>query len=496
MNKKKVAFRVDSSFEIGSGHVMRCLALAEALREQGAELFFLCKEHEGNFNSQIEKKGFKLHILNYPGDFNTIEDAEKTVSVLRAEGGVEWLVADSYEIDHQWEKLVGNDTRSIMVIDDLANRSHDCDILLDQNYHHDMNKRYKGLLPNRCITLLGPRYALLRREFVEARKETREKNAQSHRILITLGGSDPANATLIALEAVLSLNRQDMETDVIAGSSNREKEKIKKLCDEHSNVNFHLHVDNMAQLMAKADLAIGAGGISNWERCCVGLPTIALSIDLIQEKILKAMADDGILLYAGKLGEASPEKIGFTITAVLDNPHFKSYLSKRSMKLVDGNGVKRVVEIMLPRIIKLRPAESADCDNVYNWRNAEENRMQSFDKLPIEYASHKMWYEQTVKSGDKLLLIGEEEDKPVGVIRYDFNDNQAKISVYLVPGMHGKGYGSYLIKAGSSWLRKNCPDIKKINAEIVPENSASEKVFISAGYKPRHKLLIKDLTDE
>jgi len=492
----KIVFRVDSSFEIGSGHVMRCLALAEALREQGVKLFFLCKDFEGNFNSHIEKKGFKLHVLNYQGDFNMAEDAEKTVSVLRAEGGVEWLVADSYAIDHQWEKLVGNETRNIMIIDDLANRSHDCDLLLDQNYHLDMDNRYNGLLPNRCNKLLGPRYALLRREFIEAREKRREKSAQSHRILISLGGSDPANATVVALEAVLSMNRKDMETDVIAGSSNREKERIKKLCDEHSNVNFHLQVDNMAQLMAKADLAIGVGGISNWERCCVGLPTIALSTASIQESILTAMAMDGIILYAGKSDEAFPEKLSSTISAVLDNPHLKSCLSKKSMELVDGNGANRVAERMLPRRIKLRPAEPADCDSVFNWRNAEKNRMQSFDKLPIEYASHKTWFEQIVKSGDNVILIGEEDEKPVGVLRYDVNDNQAKVSVYLVPGMHGKGYGSHLIEVGSRWLRKNCPGIKTISAEVIPENSVSEKVFIAAGYRARHKLLIKDLTDE
>lgn len=494
--KLKAGFRVDSSYAIGSGHLMRCLALADALEECGVESFFICKDYEGNFNSHVEIKGFGLHVLNYPGDYDLNEDAKRTEALLKKEGAVEWLVVDSYAIDHQWEKLVRNETRNIMVIDDLANRSHDCDLLLDQNYHKDMDSRYDGLLPERCKKLLGPRYGLLRREFSEARKKRIEKNSSRRRILISLGGSDPANATEVALEALLSMNRQDVEVDVVIGSSHRGREKIKKLCDKRSNLNFHLQADNMAQLMANADLAIGVGGISNWERCCLGLPTIALSIDAIQETILKAMAGDGILLYAGKSVEASPEKLGRTISAVLDNPHLKSFLSKKSMELVDGGGSEKVAQQMFPRRIRLREAEQADCENVYNWRNAQENRRQSFDKLPIDYELHKKWFERTVNSSDNLLLIGEEKEKPVGVIRYDINDNQAKVSVYLVPGMHGFGYGAHLIDAGSIWLQKNCPNIKKINAEIIPENSASEKVFTSAGYRTRHKLLIKDLTDD
>ena len=494
--KLKAAFRVDSSFEIGSGHLMRCLALAEALRERGVKSFFICKDFEGNFNDQVEKNGFKLHTLNYQGDFNLTEDAEKTESVLRGEGSVEWLVADSYAIDSKWEKLVKNETHKIMIIDDLANRSHDCDLLLDQNYHQDMGSRYDGLIPSRCKTLLGPKYALLRTEFSDARNKRREKNEQANRILVSLGGSDPAGATEVALEALLSMNRKDIEADVVVGSSDRKKDTIKKLCDEKTNLNYHLQADNMAQLMADADIAIGVGGISNWERCCVGLPTIALSTASIQESILIAMARDGIILYAGKLEDVLPKRLGFMISTLLDNPHLKSYLSKKSMELVDGKGSKKVVNNMLSGRISLRVAEPSDCDDVYHWRNAKENRMQSFDMLPIELASHKTWFEKTVKSKENLLLIAEEDEKPVGVIRYDLNDKFAKVSVYLVPGMHGKGYGSHLIDAGTDWLRKNFPSINKINAEIIPNNSASEKVFLSAGYRVRHKLLVKDLSDD
>ncbi len=343
----KAAFRVDSSFEIGSGHVMRCLALAEALREQGAESFFLCKNLEGNFNSQIEKKGFPLHILNYPGDFNLTEDAEKTVSILRAEGGVEWLVADSYAIDHQWEKPVRSETRGIMVIDDLANRSHDCDLLLDQNYHHDMDNRYDGLVPERCKALLGPRYALLRREFAQARKERREKSRPPRRILISLGGSDPANATLTALEAVLSLNRKDMETDVIAGSSNREKEKIKKLCDEHVNVNFHLQVGNMAQLMANADIAIGAGGISNWERCCIGLPALVIITAENQRAHVESLESTGVIRNIGWHYDVGLKDIhGHLEELINDNEELKR-MSKKGLELVDGRGVEKALRIMM-----------------------------------------------------------------------------------------------------------------------------------------------------
>lgn len=289
----KIAIRTDASLYMGTGHLMRCLTLAGEVRQQGHTVTFICRELPGNLCELIEKKGYHVYRLPFQ-DKNRIqtvqdvsswlgatwrEDAEQTISVLQEisiASKIDWLVVDHYALDIQWERMMRPYVERIMVIDDLANRPHDCDLLLDQNLYENMEQRYMGLVPETCKLLLGPQYALLRPEFREARKKLRPRDGIVRRILIFFGGTDPTNETLKAIEAVRLLNRPDIEVDVIVGANNPHRELIEKACGELPNFHFHCQVDNMAELMAKADLAIGAGGSTTLERCYLGLPTIVV----------------------------------------------------------------------------------------------------------------------------------------------------------------------------------------------------------------------------
>lgn len=313
----RVAIRVDSSTAIGSGHLMRCLTLANRMRkEKNAEVHFITRDLAGNLHDKIKTAGFFLHVLpRYPLNENLLGyeawltvpsavDTSETIMVLRKLGKIDWLVVDNYALDIKWERVLRPFTNEIFVIDDLANREHDCDVLLDQNFYLDKESRYFGLVPGNCNLLLGPQHALLREEFYEAWKHMRKRDGQIRKILVFYGGSDMTNETIKALNALCSWRRThpDIMVDVVVGVSNPHKEEIAAFCSlpmATSWMRFHCQVNNMAEFMARADLALGAGGSTTWERCFLELPSIVTSVAENQKKIAEDCAVAGYITYLG-----------------------------------------------------------------------------------------------------------------------------------------------------------------------------------------------------
>ncbi|HBR28759.1 MAG TPA: UDP-2,4-diacetamido-2,4,6-trideoxy-beta-L-altropyranose hydrolase [Firmicutes bacterium] len=374
----KVLIRADASTKIGTGHVMRCLTLAGDLRKLGMEVSFICYILPGSLCDYIESKGFKVYRLDpieeLDDDYwawlgeNWLDDAKKTQEIILNQAGdqadinnVETetirspkealsdgslinisshitaqvflgfepslelgsninLVVDSYALDRKWEKFLRPSTNKIMAIDDLANRVHDCDLLLDQNYFRDMEHRYDGLVSPTCQMLLGPKYALLRSEFHRAKKELRKRDGKVQRILVFFGGSDPTNETKKALEAIRLLNRPEVAVDVVVGASNPHKKEIKKRCSQMPNTTYYCQVENMAELMVKADLAIGAGGATTWERLYLELPTIAIAVAENQVETLEALEEKDVVRYLGWHREISVIGLARTVNTLLFNP--------------------------------------------------------------------------------------------------------------------------------------------------------------------------------
>lgn len=323
----RIAIRVDSSTAIGSGHLMRCLTLAERMRkEKNAEVHFISRDLEGHLHGKVKDAGFVLHVLpRHPLNQNldgyvawlTVPqdvDAVETKAVLRELGKVDCLAVDNYALDIDWEREMRPLTDKIFVIDDLANRKHDCDILLDQNFYLDKEKRYVGLVPEDCKLLLGPRHALLREEFYEARKHLRQRDGILRNILVFYGGSDLTNETMKTLHALQVFHEMHPEimVDVIVGGSNPHREKIKSFCDEPDLkkwICYHLPVDNMAEYMARADLMLGAGGTTTWERCFLELPAIVTAIADNQVQIAEDCATAGYITYLGCAAEIEESQI-------------------------------------------------------------------------------------------------------------------------------------------------------------------------------------------
>ncbi len=359
----KIAFRVDASLHIGTGHIMRCLTLAEELKSKGNHVLFICREHSGNLCNLIVSRGFEVFSLRREQDtgvecspktenvFNKpplvhaswlgIEqenDADQTLAVLQADAPWDWLIVDHYALDYRWESNMRKVADKIMVIDDLADRKHDCNLLLDQNYFHCPDDRYSDLVPGNCEMLLSPRYALLRPEFRKARKFCRMRGNGLARILIYFGGNDPDNLTGMTLGALNCPDLSHLLVDVVIGFSNPHQKELEALVKQRPGIRLHIQPEGFIELMVRADLFIGAGGTTTWERLCLGLHSLVITVAKNQDAFTREL-DRAI--YIKWLGRKEQVKADNIVESVI---RFSNEGFIIPNELVDGRGVDRVVK--------------------------------------------------------------------------------------------------------------------------------------------------------
>ena len=336
-----IVFRADASVIIGSGHVMRCLTLADYLHKKGANIAFASRVLDGHLCNYIERRGYRVFRLSQKDEQLISDweiDYEETKSLLESFFVInDWLVVDHYNLDYRWEAALRPLVKKIMIIDDLANRRHECDILLDQNLYENMEKRYKHLVPDHCLKFLGPAYALLRPEFIDARKKDLVRNGNVNRIMIFFGGSDPTHETLKALKASSSIYLDQVIIDVVVGQSNPLREKIRQACLEYSNVSYHCQTDKMAALMAEADLFIGSGGASTWERCYLGLPSLTIITAGNQKELTQVLARRGIVINLGMYNNVTQRKISSMLYDVIKNPELLISMSNNALDLMNSS---------------------------------------------------------------------------------------------------------------------------------------------------------------
>lgn len=355
----KISFRVDASLRIGSGHVMRCLTLADALRHRGNECVFLTRPHLGHLTEMIEMRGHKVLALPVAPEASSGSsgeyaswlgvhwqaDAEQTITLL-ANKPLDWLVVDHYAIDHQWEHLLRASCSRLMVIDDLADRTHNCDLLLDQNLGRTAQS-YGNLMDSRAVMLTGPGYALLRPEFAEWRRHSLQRRMQPEcrAILITMGGMDLGGITAQILSKLCALPLPaDMHIVVVSSSQSPQLQLLRSQAAYLPwPTQILVDVNNMAELMAASDLAIGAAGGTAWERCSLGLPSIIIAIADNQKPGASALRDAGAALVANDLKDFSA--IMKSVLSI-DGLQLLQNLSATSANLTDGEGVSRVVNVM------------------------------------------------------------------------------------------------------------------------------------------------------
>lgn len=336
---------------------MRCITLALQLHNLEANVVFVCRYITSALTQILSDNGFELRLLDDQKDGRSTDDlthamwlgmsqeqdAESSIKAL-SDRKWNWLIVDHYALDQRWEKRLRNSTDNIMVIDDLADRIHDCDLLLDQNFYLDMNRRYEGKAPDSCRLLLGPSYALLRPQFLDVRNSMQVRDIKVERVLVFFGGVDAEDYTSKAIAALARVSDRTFKVDVVIGNQHPNKSKI---IDECSRLGYFCYVqtDRMASLIADADIAIGAGGSATWERCALGLPTLVIPVAENQRRITADAATIG-LVYSPEIGVNIADAIYTHLLELVKNKDLLLTLSTNGMKHVDANGVSRVIHGM------------------------------------------------------------------------------------------------------------------------------------------------------
>ena len=364
----RVLFRTDASLTIGSGHLMRCLTLARALRGQGHQIWFACRQHPGHLTALLEAEGFPVLVLaevlapplaGYAAWLGATE-AEDAAAVKQAIAQIlptavqpfDWLVVDHYGLGAIFSQAMRSVCRAILQIDDLANRTYDCDLLLDQNLLPALEQRYLGLLPAGCQSLLGPRFALLRPEFAGFSPDRRPCPASFStqspaRLLVFFGGSDTQNFTTLTINALQQLQDCEWLADIVIGQANPHRLLLQQLCAQDRRLTLLVQTPGMAGLMAAADLMIGAGGATHWERACLGLPAVVVALADNQLATTAYLAELGACLDLGHASALTTTRLTTAVLSLLTDPVRRQQMTKSASQLVSPEGgVPQLIALM------------------------------------------------------------------------------------------------------------------------------------------------------
>lgn len=503
----RVVFRVDAGLAIGSGHVMRSLALAEALRSEGASVAWITRAQAGDLRRPLAARGFEVHALppadpakRAKEDAGEYErwlgvsweiDAEESLAALeRNEVRADLLVVDHYGIDARWEGVLRRHVTRLAVIDDLGNRPHECDVLIAPAAGGSA-ARFRRLVPAACRIVSGASHALVASEFARQRLDSilrrQERAGVVTRVLVGFGGVDRNDLTSVAVRA-LRRCRFEGELDVVLGDGAPHKEAVAALLHESfPAARLHIAPASMARLMAGADLAVGAAGVTSWERCAMGLPAVVVCAAENQKAVARALAARGAAVVT-RLSKSLEAVLAERIGGLLRDPARVERMGRRAATVCDGLGAARTALFLLPerardgKPVTLRLARASDCGRLYRWQIDPSTRKFARRPDPPRYEEHRRWLHEKLKDPRCIFHIIEYDGVPAGVVRLDALDHprQFEVSIYIGPGMKQRG----IARAALRGIRRLLP-WAEFHAWVMPENAASRRLFEGAGYVVR-----------
>lgn len=502
--KPGVLFRVDGSLAIGTGHVRRCLALAEALRNEGAPVLWVTRPQLGDLRQLIAAKGIDVcalspvppanpacadgpeyeHWLGVPWQV----DADQTLRALSRRGfRPDVLIVDHYGIDARWERRVRPYVGRLVVVDDLGNRPHQCDLLIVPAEGRRPSL-YRRLLPKECRILAGASYALIASEFAAGRigsiGRRQARRGAVKRILIGFGGVDRSDLTSLSLRALRRV-RFDGEVDVVLGAEAPHRETVAGLLKAcFPNSRLHIAPPSMASLMTAADLSIGAAGVMSWERCTMGLPAVVVCAARNQVEVASALAARGAALVmepTGALEASLAEQLG----ELLRNPVRVSEMGKRAAALCDGLGAARTALVLAPekardgKDVTLRLAQTSDSELLFRWQLHPSTRAHARKPEPPSYEAHCRWVRERIEDPLCLFHLVEYDTKAAGVLRLDALETPRafEVSIHIAPELKQRG----IARAALRGIRRLLP-WAELHAWVMPGNTPSRRLFEGAGY--------------
>jgi len=471
-------FRADADSRIGTGHVMRCLAIAQAWLDRGGKAVFLMRQARSGIRARVEREG--ASIIELGCEAGTSADAEQTVRQV-AQRERDWLVVDGYQFGGEYQDVIKSAGLKLLFLDDCGHCSHySADLVLNQNLH--ANESLYARRNAETELLLGAHYALLRREFLRWKEWTRTIPDRARKLLVTLGGSDPDNVTEHVIEALKSAGR-DLQTTILVGASNPRYRQLQQAAAGLERVSMIENASNMAERMAEADMAVAGAGSTCWELCFLGLPAIVIDLAENQRPVSRELQRLGAAVDLGDAAEATSVRIAEALSALVGSRERRTAMSAMGRSLIDGRGASRVCQDMESRGLRLRRAGEGDCKLLWDWANDPEIRASAFSPEPIPWESHVSWFRARLADRASLFFIAlNAEDVPVGQVRYHLESDRAVLSVNMDRQFRGKGYARRVLALANQKLFETS-DAKFIDAYVKPENAPSLRAFGNAGFR-------------
>lgn len=426
----------------------------------------------------------RLPVLFIPSDIAAADEVAYLHRVLPQ--GCNLLIVDHYGLDARFESGCRSWSDRILVIDDLANRPHDADWLLDQTPGRQRDA-YSELVSASCQLLIGPEYALLRPEFAVQRQALRRRDSGVHALLVTFGASDPSDITSQVVDVLLNMNIAP-KIDVVIGANHPGMEQLQRHAVSTSDLTIHRTTDKFSTLMQQADLCVGAGGVTALERCCIGLPSLVIRTAENQNTMVAGLQSAGAAYDVGFAPSMSREELREHLSASLSRMTTDRILamSSASAAVCDGRGVWRVfLALLRPRLtssgkaVTLRLAERSDTEMLFNWQSEPGARRYFRNSAPPEWQGHCAWMTQTLSNASRLLLIAEAEGTPAAMIRLDDDTDFLSVSILVASAFQGRGIGKIALCMAAELLPK-----RTYRADIHLENTASQRLFLATGYRP------------
>jgi len=483
--RELLVIRADGGPVMGTGHLMRCLALAQAWQDLlGGSAVFVSRVESDGLRQRIEGEGFPVVA---PQGETMANEAEWLESFCRKKKP-SWLALDGYRFDPDYRLRCRPDGVRLLVIDDLAEYpARGADLLVNQNiYAPDLDYG-----DNSARLLLGPRYCLLRREFRRSRPRP-AGIGPVRKLLVTMGGADPGNATAFILSALHRLAPRELAVTVLVGPANPHRGAIEDLSTKlRYPCTVLLGTDRMDLLIQEADAAVSSAGTSLYEFLALGCPAAALVIAANQEMNARGFEEKGVARLLGTHPGVGEEELAERLGVFLEDDVARARMSEAGLRVVDGKGALRVAAEMAAGELSFRPATFADSDTLLAWANDPETRRNSFSTGRIGAEEHRRWLVARLEDPCSRIFIAETPGGiPVGVVRFDQEVGDVRVSVNLAPGWRGLGLAARVIRrAGSAYLagRKPLPLV----ALIRQENHASRAAFSRAGFIEVGRELVK-----
>lgn len=484
MASRHAVFRCDAAPEMGGGHAVRCMALAGALGDAGWRATFAGIRKTVETVPAIAQSGYGWWELSGP------PESEPSALRSRAPGGCDALIVDHYGRDSDFESSCRGWAARIIAIEDIPGRAHDCDLLLDPTPGRAAND-YAGLVPAGCQLLLGPNFALLRRQFAVAREAAlgrRKESRDLSRLFVSFGATDPTNLTSVVLEGIAASGLACI-VDVVVGSAAKHIESVRALANAmDGRVRLHVDVPGMAELMAAADLAVGAAGTTSYERCCLGLPSLIVIAADNQKQIAAALVNAGAAVSLGEGQALRPAHVARALQELARDPLRRARLSQNAWAVCDGRGASRAAISLAPewatdgKDVGLRPATRSDGAVMLVWqRDPVTRRFARNSAVPTE-PEHWAWLERKLADPRCLFNMVTHDGQPSGVLRLDRVGNSKapvfEVSILVAPEKQKLGLGKAALRLAS----RLAPEAELL-AEVHPDNAASHSLFASAGFR-------------